>query len=388
MKTLYFDCFAGISGDMTLGALLDAGVSLDDLKAHLRTLPLSGWDITTERLSKHALAATKATVTTDESHAHRGLSDILKIIVAGDFDEEIKVSSMEAFTRLADVEAKIHSKTVDDVHFHEVGAVDAIIDIVGSMIGIHLLGIEKCYGSRVHVGTGFVRAAHGQIPLPAPATAAILRGVPTFSQGIESELTTPTGAAILTTLCDSFGPLPAMTTEAIGYGAGDRDLPIPNLLRVFVGEMIEDTTEYDTVELLEANIDDMNPEFFEFVFDRLFAAGALDVWLTPVLMKKTRPGFVLGVLCDHTKAGELSAIIFAETTTLGIRSVTTPRRKLRREIITVSTDYGDVRVKRARTDDRIVTIAPEYDDCKRLAAERNVPLRTVYDAARKQAEQE
>jgi len=381
MKTIYFDCFAGISGDMTLGALLDAGVSLDELKSELQKLRLDGWDLTTERVSKNAMAATKVNVAAHEGHIHRGLSDVLEIINNSELDDAIKVASSTTFTRLAEVEAAIHSKTVNDVHFHEVGAIDAIIDIVGSMIGIHLLGIKKCFGSRVHVGTGFIKAAHGQIPLPAPATAGLLKGVPTFSHGIESELTTPTGAAILTTLCDFCGPMPAMTADTIGYGAGSRDLPIPNLLRVFVGETGEDSHERDTVEILKANIDDMNPE----LFDRLFAAGALDVWLTSVMMKKNRPGFVLSALCTPVDANKLADTIFAETTTLGIRSHTTSRRKLKRDSITVSTQYGDVRVKLARMGETVTTIAPEYEDCKRLATETNVPLRVIYDEAKKLA---
>lgn len=365
MNILYFDCFAGISGDMVLGALVDAGVSPDDLRTELAKLHVPGWEIRAERVMKKAISATRLHVETSEGHVHRGLSDIAKIIRDSDLDEHIKNRSIEAFTRLAEVEAAIHNKTVEQIHFHEVGALDAIIDIVGAMIGVHLLGIDKVISSPVHVGTGFVKAAHGEIPVPAPATVALLKGVPIFSRGIEAELATPTGAAILTTLAQEYGPLPSMNITTIGYGAGSRDLPIPNLLRVYRGTAEAGACETDSVQLIETNIDNMNPEFYAHVIERLFTAGALDVWTTPIIMKKSRPAATLSVLVSPADAAKLTDIILTETTTLGVRTREVRRTKLAREVVAVPTKYGDIRVKIGRLGGEIKNIAPEYDDCKK-----------------------
>ncbi len=385
MKILYFDCFAGISGDMVLGALVDAGLKPTDLKAELAKLSLTGWDIRAEKVMKNALSAIRLHVETAEGHVHRGLSDITRIIDNSGLDDKIKKQSKDAFTQLAEVEAAIHNKSVDEIHFHEVGALDAIIDIVGSMTGIHLLGIDKVFSSRVHVGTGFVKAAHGEIPLPAPATMALLRDVPVYSTGIEAELTTPTGAAILTTLAEEYGPLPSMKVESIGYGAGGRDLPIPNLLRVCLGTAEAERYDEDTVQLIETNIDNMNPEFFEFVSERLFTAGALDVWTAPIIMKKSRPAVTLSVLAEENDTAKITDIIFTETTTLGVRSRRVRRQKLQRESIVVPTKYGEIRVKIGKLGDEIKNIAPEYDDCKKAADGHSIPLKDVYDEARRAA---
>jgi uncharacterized protein (TIGR00299 family) protein len=382
MKILYFDCFAGISGDMVLGALVDAGVSLVDLRAELGKLHVSGWEIRAEKVMKKALSATQIHVETTEGHVHRGLSDITKIIRDSELDESIKKQSITAFTRLAEVEAAIHNKTVEQIHFHEVGALDAIIDIVGAMIGIHLLGIGRIISSPVHLGTGFVKAAHGEIPVPAPATITLLQGVPVYSQGIEAELTTPTGAAILTTLAEEYGPLPPMKVEAIGYGAGRCDLPIPNLLRAFLGTAAAEGYDEDTVQFIETNIDNMNPEFFEHVIERLFAAGALDVWTTPIVMKKSRPAVMLSVLAGPTEAARLTEIILTETTTLGVRTREVRRAKLAREVLAVRTEYGEIHIKIGKLGGKIVNFAPEYDDCKKAADSSGRPLKEIHDAAR------
>lgn len=385
MRVLYFDCCAGISGDMVLGALVDAGLNPDSLRAELARLNLTGWNIRITKVMKQSLAATRLQVETTEDHTHRGLSDIVKLIHDSDLDEKIQKLSENAFTRLAEVEAAIHNKSVDEIHFHEVGALDAIIDIVGSMIGIQLLRIDRVFSSPVHVGTGFVKAAHGEIPVPAPATMALLRNVPVYSRGIEAELTTPTGAAILTTLAEEFGPLPRMNVEAIGYGAASRELPIPNVLRVFRGTVEAGAYEEDTVQLIETNIDNMNPEFFEFVIERLFAAGALDVWTTPITMKKSRPAVTLSVLVNEMDTGKITDIIFTETTTLGVRVQQIHRQKLQRESIVIGTKYGEIRVKIGRLGNEIKNIAPEYDDCKKAADRLGVPLKDIYEEARRAA---
>jgi len=386
MKIAYFDCFAGISGDMVLGALVDAGLSLDVLTAELKKIEISGYSLKSESVVKNGITGTKITVSTEESHHHRGLTEILNLIAESTLDQWVKESSTKAFERLAEVEAAIHNTTVDKIHFHEVGAVDAIVDIVGAMIGVHHLGFDKVYASRIHVGTGFVECAHGTIPIPAPATAALLKSVPTYSTGIEAELTTPTGAAIVTTLAESFGVMPEMTVEEIGYGAGSRDLSIPNLLRVSIGVTEAGQYETDTVLLIETNIDNMNPELYEHVFERLLAAGALDVFTTPITMKKSRPGIILSVLTPPALENTLLEIIFTETTTIGVRLQHLQRRKLSREIKTVETEYGPVQVKVASHGDRVVNVAPEYEDCKKIAEEKGIPIQDVYDAAKRAAD--
>ncbi len=387
MKILYLDCFAGISGDMMLGALVDAGLSIDDLRTELAKLDVSGFAVEATPAVKKGITGTKVDVETAEGHVHRGLNDITRIIEQSTVADRVKRLSLAAFTRLAEVEAGIHNKSVDEIHFHEVGALDAIVDIVGSMIGISLLGIDRVSASKVQVGTGFVNCAHGEIPLPAPATLALLKNVPIFSRGIEAELTTPTGAAILTTLAKEFGPPPSMTVESIGYGAGSRDLEIPNLLRAVVGRADADAYDTDSVQLIETNLDNMNPEHFEYVTERLLAEGALDVFLTPIIMKKSRPATMLSVLCDSENEKKMIEIIFSETTTLGVRLQPVDRRKLSRESLAVETKYGAVRIKIARQGEVIKNIAPEYEDCKKLAAKMNIPLKDIYDEARRAAQE-
>jgi len=385
VRILYFDCFAGISGDMILGALVDAGLSLEQLQAEMAKLKLSGFSIGAEKTMKNGFSGTRVQVDAPEGHVHRGLSDITEIIDRSDLNEKIKKQSKAAFTRLAEVEAGIHHKGINEIHFHEVGALDAIVDIVGAITGVHLLDIDAVHSSKVHLGTGFVKAAHGQIPVPAPATLALLKGVPTYSRGIENELTTPTGAAILTTLATSFGDMPPMTVEKIGYGVGGRDLPIPNMLRVCIGTADNDQYESDTVLLIETNLDNMNPEHFEYVTDRLRADGALDVYMTPIIMKKSRPATMLSVLVPPAVSDKILSIIFDETTTLGVRIQRIARKKLTREFITVQTKFGEVQVKIGKLGKEIKNIAAEYDDCKKIAAEQGIPIKDVYDEIKRAA---
>ena len=377
----YLDCFSGISGDMLLGAMVDAGLSLDDLRGDLARLPLTGYELRAERVTKQGLAATQVTVEVGHDHAHRGLHDILAIIAAADLPPEIADPATRIFTRLAEAEAKVHDRPVEQVHFHEVGAVDAIVDVVGACLGLHRLGVTEVYASPLPLGGGWVATAHGRLPIPAPATVELLKDVPTYGGPVEKELVTPTGAAILTTLCRGFGPMPAMTLTATGCGAGTLDLPHPNLLRLLLGEPVVPLPAQRLI-VLETSIDDMNPEFFDHVIERLFAAGALDVYLTPIMMKKSRPGTLLSALCEPARVDPLSEILFRETSTLGLRVMEVSRRCLEREWREVETEYGRVRVKLGLLRGEVVTAAPEYEDCKRLALERGAPVKAVYDAAR------
>lgn len=376
MRLLYFDCFAGVSGDMILGALVDAGVPLGKLQAELARLNLAGFSLLSEKCVKNGFTGTRIIVRTEDQMAHRHLKHIREIIEASSLSDKIKSTSLQVFQILAEAEAKIHNTTPEKIHFHEVGALDAIVDVVGSIIALDLLGIDQVRASAVHVGTGFVDCQHGRIPLPAPACMEILKGVPVYSTGLDAELATPTGVAILKTITASFGPIPPMRLEAIGYGAGTQDLPIPNHLRVLIGDS-GDEYELDQVDLIETNIDDMPPEQFEFVIDKLMAAGALDVSLTPIIMKKSRPAVCLSVMSIPQDTPRLLKIIFTETSTLGVRLQKVERRKLRRETRTVTTKYGEVRVKLSWLEGRVRDISPEFEDCRKLATEQNVPLREI-----------
>ena len=373
---------------MVLGALIDAGLPLETLQGELAKLKLPGFAVRAEKVVKNGFAGTRVFVDTVPEHAHRGLSDIVAIIERSELEDDIKRLGKAAFTRLAEAEAKVHSKPIDQIHFHEVGALDAIVDIVGAMIGIRRLGVDAVYSSRVHVGSGFIRAAHGEIPVPAPGTLALLEGVPIYSRGIEAELTTPTGAAILTTLARAYGDLPLMAVEHVGYGVGGHELPIPNMLRVVIGEMESGRYELDTVLLLETNLDDMNPEHFAYVADRLYAGGALDVYFTPIMMKKSRPATMLSVIAQERDVDSMLSILFTETTTLGVRLQRVERRKVAREMVIVQTRFGELHVKVARHGGKITNIAPEYDDCARIAAELNIPLKDIYDEVRRAAREQ
>lgn len=383
MQIAYFDCFSGISGDMILGALIDAGLDLHQLESELGKLKISGYTIRTEKTARKGLSGTRFTINSEEDHVERHLRDIEKIIDRSDLGDDIKASSRAIFNELAHVEAKIHNSDPGNVHFHEIGGLDSIIDIVGALIGIKLLGIEAVYASRIPVGTGFVECDHGILPLPAPATLELLKGIPVYASGLEKELVTPTGIAILKNVARSFGIIPNMKVNRIGYGAGSRDLKIPNLLRVWVGDTDEKTEyEEDEVILIETNLDDMNPEFIGYASEKLLERGALDVFMTPIFMKKNRPGTQLSVLITPDKLEETLSIVFTETTSLGIRLHRLERKKLPREIITVETALGPARVKVSQSSQEIKNISPEYEDCKKIAIKQEIPLRKVYEEAK------
>ncbi|HXZ18713.1 MAG TPA: nickel pincer cofactor biosynthesis protein LarC [Candidatus Acidoferrales bacterium] len=386
MKIAYFDCFSGASGDMLLGALVDSGLDLTRLETELRRLPLADWSIAAEKTKKKGVAATHVRVHTSEHHPHRGLSEIHHIIGQG------RASGLSAraadrasaiFQRLGEAEAKIHNVSVESIHFHEVGAVDAIVDIVGVCAGFELLGVDDFYAGPLNVGAGRVQAAHGVMPVPAPATAELLRGAPTYSTGIECELLTPTGAAILTTLVRRFGPLPAMKVEAIGYGAGTADLPgQANVLRMFIGESAPGATAHDeTIAVIEASVDDMNPQVYAYFAERALELGALDVTSAPLQMKKGRPGQLITVLAPPDRADSFVELFFRETTTIGVRTWEARRRVLAREMVRVETPYGPVQVKVSRMNGRVLNAAPEFEDCRRVALEHGAPLKQVLAAA-------
>jgi len=383
MTLAYFDCFSGISGDMTLGALVDAGVGIDVLRSELAKLDLAGYAISAEKVTRSGLAAIKVNVVLEKKEQpSRRLPDITKIIEDSSLSPAIKQKSMAIFTRLAAVEAKVHNTTIDHVHFHEVGAVDAIVDIVGSVIGLEHLGITNIIASPLNVGSGSVQTSHGRLPVPAPATAELLKGVPLYSSAPEFELTTPTGAAIISTLASSFGPLPRMRTDRIAYGAGDKDFPgQPNVLRLFIGEPIA-AYEEDTSVLIETNIDDMNPQVYDYLIEKLMKQGAQDAYLTPIIMKKGRPAILLSVLTDNAKSDSMLDIIFRETTSIGVRIREVGRKKLSRELREVETQFGKVRVKIGSRGDELLTVTPEYEDCKKLAEEKQAPLKTVMEEAK------
>lgn len=436
MTIAYFDCIAGASGDMILGALLDVGLDERVLQDQLACLNLPGFILETRAVSKQGFRATKVDVHVEDDVPARHLPDIETIVEKSDIAKPIKDKAMALFRRLGQVEATIHGTSLEQVHLHELGGVDTIVDIVGVLVGLDALGVEHVVVSPLPMGRGFVRGAHGQIPLPAPATVALLKDVPIVGCDIDKELVTPTGAVLLSSLADSFGSIPAMTLKAIGYGAGGRDLAIPNVLRIFLGhamvpidppkppahshaeehqrsenlrhvpspkrekyrsppevrgaisshqtESPESDPLTETLILLETNIDDLNPEFYEYIMHCLFKAQALDVYLTPIYMKKSRPATQLNVLCRPETIAILSQIIFTETSTLGIRQHTILRHRLQREIKTVETPYGPVRIKVAYQGDQILKAAPEYEDCRRLAEEQGVALREVYQAAQRQ----
>ena len=381
MRLIYFDCYSGASGDKILGSLIDAGLSLDKLKHELDKLNVDGFSLSTQKSVKHGLAGTKLTVHTEEQKTHRHLKDIKNILENSKLDQNIITKSIAVFQRLAEAEAKVHGTTIDRIHFHEVGALDAIVDIVGAVIGLDLLGAELIHCSPFATGTGFVKCAHGTIPVPVPATVELLTGFPVKPTEIEAELTTPTGAAILTTLADHFGPMPAMTITDTGYGAGTRDLDIPNHLRVLIGTTEADSIQSVTVDLLETNIDDMNPELFEYVAEKLKEAGAIDIYFTPIHMKKNRPAVMLSVLSPVTATGRVTEVLFRETTSIGLRQSVVNKKFLPREIVTVKTELGEIRIKLCRIGTEIVNLAPEYEDCRKLATETSKPIKLVYELA-------
>ncbi|MFZ3372371.1 MAG: nickel pincer cofactor biosynthesis protein LarC [Desulfitobacteriaceae bacterium] len=412
-KVLYFDCFAGASGDMIVGAFLDLGVDQEALKQELTKLPLKGYKINAQKITKAGFSATKFDVldevgqnfdnlphnhdshqnSSHEHRVHRNLGDIVTLIKNSDLVPQIKVKSIAIFQKLANAEAKIHGTVPEKIHFHEVGAVDAIVDIVGAVIALHLLDVDKLVVSPLPLGQGFVRCQHGLIPVPAPATLELLIGMQTFGSEHQGETVTPTGAAILSTLADGCGSMPAFEIVKVGYGAGTRDFEIPNLLRAVIGLESQDTLaeqEYglktsmnlraEIIIGLEANIDDMNPEFYDYIIESLLLKGAMDVFLVPILMKKNRPAQMLRILCQEKDLLEITKTLFLESSSIGVRFQSWQRYCLDRVVNSVHTPYGDIRIKEAFWEGEMVNLAPEYDDCKKKAKDFGVPLKEVYRA--------
>ncbi|MGI8410187.1 MAG: nickel pincer cofactor biosynthesis protein LarC [Pyrinomonadaceae bacterium] len=393
MKTLYFDCFAGASGNMILGALISLGVDKDELIRQLNLLKIADFQIDFAIVDRAGISAVHANVMVPDEKIYRHLSDINQIIQGSDLTLGIKKRAVLIFSKLAEAEAKVHGIDIEKVHFHEVGAMDAIVDVVGACIGFDLLGIEKFACSKINVGSGFVQIAHGTYPIPPPAVAELLKGVSIYSTEIEGELITPTGAAIITSVCDSCGHLPEILVECIGYGAGTREYKkFPNVLRLFVGEIrdSEATGQQeeadnrlvidDNLVLIETNIDDSSPQVLGYVMERVFELGALDCWFTPIQMKKNRPATMLSVLCLPEKRELLTDIIFMETTTLGIRVRNAERISLSREVLQIDTEFGKIDVKVGRCNGKIFNVMPEFEQVKTLALENEVPFRIVRDA--------
>ena len=381
MKTLYFDCIAGASGDMILGALIDAGLDADWLRSELGKLPITGWKLQTSRVDKNGFTATKVDVIVGPQPHARPLPEIERVIRTSRLDDRTKERCIEVVRIIGSEEARIHGMPLEEVHLHEVSGEDAIIDICGAIAAIQHLGIDNVECSPVPLGRGFIAGAHGQIPLPAPAAVGILKGLPIYGSPVQAELVTPTGAALLKHLANRFGHLPAMRLDAVGYGAGTWNLAIPNLLRVFIGESEDSTFDTDTVAVLETNIDDQNPEHYEHLMERIFDAGALDVTMTPTHMKKNRPGVVLSVIAKPEQREAVRNLILTETSSLGVREQELQRSLLRRDRIEVDTPWGKTYVKVSHLPGGAHKYAPEFEDCRQLARKAGVPLREVYVAA-------
>lgn len=379
MRIAYFDTVGGISGDMTLGAFLDAGVSLETLSKELAKLHLTGFELAAEHVKRSNISAVKADVVVSEAPKyHRHLSDINEIIDRSDLADTVKERSKKIFFEVAVAEAKVHNSTVEKIHFHEVGAIDSLVDIVGTAICMDELHIDRVFSSPVKVGSGgTVNTQHGSMPIPTPATLEILKGYPVILTDIPFELTTPTGAAIIKALSSGILTTDQIKIESIGYGSGSRDIPqVPNLLRLVIGEL-QTTFERDSVVSIETNIDDMNPEIHPYVVEKLLNAGALDAYMVPVIMKKGRPGIVLTVLAEQAKMDAMLALLFRETTTLGVRIHHLERRKLQREQRRLETSLGSVLAKVVAIDGEEILL-PEFEECKRLAVEKHLPLKEIY----------
>jgi pyridinium-3,5-bisthiocarboxylic acid mononucleotide nickel chelatase len=404
-RTLYLDCFAGASGDMLVGAMLDCGLDFELLRSELLKLGVEGYELSLKRVDRSWISAAKFDVhltgepqsherhhSHEHSHEHnpqshhRALSEIKQIISSSSLSEQVKGRAQTIFQRIGEAEAKIHDIQIESVHFHEVGAIDSIVDIVGACVAFDALKIERIISSPLHVGSGTFQCAHGTYPVPGPATAELLKGVPIYSKNVEGELVTPTGAAIISTLAESYGPMPMMKIEKIGYGAGTREYPkFPNALRAIIGEVEEDADHTPgAVTVIEANIDDLNAQVFGYLMEKALAAGALDIFYTPAQMKKNRPGVLLTLLCDPTDRERMCELIFRETTTLGVRYRNERREILTREFVTVETEYGPIRIKVSRArDGRVMNASPEFEDCRVAAEKSGVGLRDAQTAALK-----
>ena len=395
MRLAYFDCPSGAAGDMILGALVDAGLPFEDLRAGLERLALPGYTLERREVMKRGFRATKVEVHVhehahhapghhgDAHHPHRTLPVIRELIQRSGLPDAVKGSAVRVFTRLAEAEGRAHGQAPEQVHFHDVGAVDAIVDITGACLGLHLLGVAAVHCSALPLGGGTVDGPHGRIPVPGPGTAELLRGFPVVDTGVKRELVTPTGAAILTTLASSAGVMPAMTVSAVGYGAGTMELETPNLIRVFLGESAA-AGHTETVMQVETTVDDMSPQLYEALMERLFTAGALDVYLTQVIMKRSRPGVVLVALCPPALAPDLARTLFEESTTIGVRWTAYERARLPREMVTLTTSLGPITFKVSRLDGRPVTVTPEFEEVRRIARDKGLSVREALERAREE----
>jgi len=395
MKLLYYDCFAGISGDMNLGALIDLGVDIDFLKKELSALPVHGYELKVENDSRKGISGTRVQVLIDDLHKHmhdhdhvhgnhhhhhhNSYGEIKQMITLSGLDNRVKEISISIFEKVAVAEAKIHNKPVDEVHFHEVGAIDSIVDIVGAAICINFLAPGEIQCSTVELGGGMVKCAHGLYPVPAPATAEIVKNFPVRKGTVDYEATTPTGAAILAACVNRFTDRTGFRILKSGYGIGTKDDTIPNVLRVFLCETVDDReTETEPSFIIECNIDDMNPEFYDYIIDSLFSAGARDVYITPIIMKKSRPAVKLSVLCSTDAEERINEVLFSETSTIGVRKYKVDKTMLERKIETLVTQYGEVRVKSVFFQGTWFKSKPEYDDCIKIARDKKIPVSRVY----------
>lgn len=385
MRGLYLDCFSGISGDMMLGALVDLGVPMAHMRERLGKLAVAGYRLSSRRVTRAHLTGTKFNVDVQRKQPERGIDEITRILNRSRLSEKVRTRALEAFNVLVDAEARVHGVPRKRVHLHEVGAVDAIVDITGTMIGLEKLGWPRVVCSPLNVGWGMIEMAHGTFPIPGPATAELLKNCPCYATHVEGELVTPTGAALAVTLADDFGPMPPMRLRDVGYGAGSKEFPNhPNLLRAFLGDFVDRGAIQETVLVLETTIDDMNPQLYGHLMERLFAAGALEVFYTAIQMKKNRPGTMVKVICPAHLFEEVSSVIFCETTTIGFRYQPMGRIELDRRIETIRTPYGKVRVKVSMHNGRIVQATPEYEDCRTLSLNSGVALKDVQRAAASQ----
>jgi pyridinium-3,5-bisthiocarboxylic acid mononucleotide nickel chelatase len=388
-RVIYFDCFSGISGDMILGAFVNLGVDLKEIRKGLKSLNINGYKLSSKQVKRNGFIGTKVNVDLNKSlsqssHA-RSFNDIKNLIDKSDLAEVVKNNSIKIFRRIGTAEAKVHGTTINKVHFHEVGAIDSIVDVVGASLGMYLLDIDLVACSQVNTGEGFVKCAHGTLPVPAPATLELLKGIPCYSIGIQNELTTPTGAAFIGHFADEFCSLPNMSILKMGYGAGTKEIKeIPNLLRVVIGE-IEKSSDINSMKMVETNIDDMNPEFYDFIADRLFKAGAVDVFFAPINMKKNRLGTLLSVIVSKEKFDLIVKIILEETSTFGVRHYRIDRFVLPRKQKIVITSFGKVRVKIGTLNNSALSISPEYEDCKKIALKKGIPVKRIYEEALKVA---
>ena len=388
-RIIYFDCFSGISGDMILGALVSIGVDLKKIQKGLRTLNLKGCKLNSRQVKRNGFIGTKVNVvlnqTSQKSHHARSFNDIKSLIEKSDLPKIVKSNSIAIFRRIGKVEAKVHGTTINRIHFHEVGSIDSIIDIVGGSLAMDLLDADLIVSSPINTGEGIVKCDHGILPVPAPATLELLKGIPCYSSGVKKELTTPTGAAFIEHFAEKFGSLPNMEMQSTGYGAGTHEIKnIPNLLRVVLG-MSKESSHHLSMKVIETNIDDMNPELYDYVIDQLFKVGAVDVFFVPINMKKNRPGILLSVITSTEYFDSVVQVLLEETSTLGVRHYDVDRVVLPRKQIMIMTPFGKVRVKIGGLDESTRTISPEYEDCRKIALKKEIPVKRVYDEALKVA---